>query len=120
VVPGQSTVISGTGCDRGVPVIVTIGGQQVGRSESTSSGAFSTRINPPDIGAGELSVKVSCGPVYLTSIAVVATSKSTSPEGGAAIFGVFILLGFVLLRGQFNGTSRRRRRSGVRLDIEDA
>jgi hypothetical protein len=59
--------------------------------------------------------------VFLTSISVVATSKDSSPEGGAAVFGVFILLGLVLLRGQFsgNGSNQRRRRSGVRLDLED-
>jgi hypothetical protein len=57
----------------------------------------------------------------LSSIAVVATSKVSTPEGSAAVFGVFVLLGMVLLRGQFGGNARRRRRSnGVRLDVEEA
>jgi hypothetical protein len=48
-------------------------------------------------------------------LATVTTSTVSAPEGGAAIFGVFVLLGFVLLRGQFtsHGTHRRRRRGAA-------
>jgi hypothetical protein len=50
-----------------------------------------------------------------TLLAIVATSTVWSPEGSAGIFGVFVLLGLVLLRGQYtsNATRRRRRRRGA-------
>ncbi len=111
--------MSGNGCVQNAPVTISIDGTVVGHTVATSAGAYSALINPPDIGAGQLTVRVSCGPVFLSTIQVVATSKASNPEGGAAIFGVFVLLGLVLLRGQIGGSRRRRRTSGVRLDLED-
>jgi hypothetical protein len=62
---------------------------------------------------------VSCGAELVAALAVVATSSTTSPDSEAAIFGVFILLGFVLLRGQFNTNGSRRRRRARDFDVDE-
>ncbi len=61
-----------------------------------------------------------CGSTQLaTLLSLVTTATVSAPEGGAGVFCVFVLLGAVLLRGQFtsNVTRRRgrhrRRRRGV-------
>jgi hypothetical protein len=97
-------------------VILTIDGQQVGSTTTDSQGRFATTITPPERGAGQVTVTATCGSTQLaTLLSLVVTSTVTSPEGGAAVFGVFILVGFVLLRGQItsNGTRRRRRRGAA-------
>ena len=94
-------------------MVLSIGGRTVGTTTANSQGAFSTSITPPDQGAGRVTVTATCGSTQLTALlAVVATSTVSTPEGSAAIFAVFVLLGAVLLRGQFtsNVTRRRRRR----------
>ena len=53
----------------------------------------------------------SCGPrTFDVLLAVVSTSKLSSPEASTAVFGVFVLLGILLLRGLFGGGGSRRRR----------
>jgi len=63
-----------------------------------------------------VTVTATCGAIQLaTLLSIVTTSTASSPEGSAATFGVFVLLGLVLVRGQFssNGTRRRRKRTAA-------
>ncbi len=117
VSPGGSTVATGVGCLPGAQVVLFIAGQEVAETTADSQGAFSGLLNAPDHGAGQLSVTASCGSIELaTLLSVVATSSSISaPAAGAAVFGVFVLLGIILLRGLFGtgATRRRRKRRGV-------
>jgi len=87
-----------------------MGGRAVGTALSSATGTFSAWVTPPGVGAGQFALTVSCGAQLVAPLAVVASSSSTSPESEAALFGVFVLLGFVLLRGQFNTSGTRRRR----------
>jgi len=99
-------------------VVVSIGGKTVGETTADSQGTFSTSITPPDLGAGLVTVTATCGSIQMaTLLAFVVTSTVTAPEGGAAVFGVFVLLGFVLLRGQLSSNSTRRRRRRGAADI---
>jgi hypothetical protein len=99
-------------------VVISIGGKTVGETTADSQGTFSTSITPPDLGAGLVTVTATCGSTQMTTLlAFVVTSTVTTPEGGAAVFGVFVLLGFVLLRGQLNSNSTRRRRRRGAADI---
>jgi hypothetical protein len=116
VIPGEATTASGDGCAAGSPVTLSINGTTVGATTANDEGAFSASIKPPVAKAGQVTVTATCGSTTLaTLLALVTTSTVSAPEGGAAIFGVFVLVGFVLLRGQFssNGTRRRRRRGAA-------
>jgi hypothetical protein len=116
--PGGSTVASGDGCPPGSTVTVTVGHEPVASTTADDEGAFSTPISPGKSLTGQQPVDATCGPTQLsTTLSFVVTSTLTAPEAGAATFGVFVLLGFVLLRGQFL-TLRRRRKRPVIDDLE--
>ncbi len=109
--PGGSTVASGDGCPPGSAVTVTVGDKPVASTTANDQGAFSTPISPGRSLTGQQKVTATCGPTELSTVlSFVVTSTLTAPEAGAATFGVFVLLGFVLLRGQFMTLVRRRRR----------
>jgi len=113
VVPGEPTVVTGTGCVPNASVVLTIAGKEVGQTTANSQGGFSASIIPPGYKIGQVTVTASCGSrTFDVFLAVVSTSKLLSPEGSTAVFGVFVLLGIVLLRGLFGsgGTRRRRKR----------
>jgi hypothetical protein len=69
-------------------------------------------------------ITATCGSTVLSTTlnVVVTTSSSASPVvgAGAAAFGVFVLLGLLLLRGQFdtNVTSRRKGRRDAEKVLE--
>jgi hypothetical protein len=99
------------GCVPGSQVILTIAGKEVGQATASSQGAFSASIIPPGYRIGQETVTVSCGSrTFGVLLAVVATAVVRTPEGTTAVFGVFVLLGFVLLWGQFGSSASRRRR----------
>jgi len=113
--PGGSTTVSGTGCTPEAPVVLVIHRKVVGRTTANDRGRFSATITPPGSGIGQFTVTATCGSrTFDVILAVVSTSKLSSPEASTAVFGVFVLLGIVLLRGLFggSGTRRRRKRSG--------
>jgi hypothetical protein len=111
LVPGESTVVRGMGCVPESQVILTIAGNQVGQATANSQGAFSASIIPRGYKIGQETVTVSCGSrTFGVLLAVVATAVVRTPEGTTAVFGVFVLLGFVLLWGQFGTSASRRRR----------
>lgn len=111
LVPGQGTVMSGHGCAPGAKVVVSINGKEVGQVTANSQGAFSASLTPLDQGVGQVKVTATCGPKSFVAFAnLVTTAKVSAPEGGAAVFGTFVLLGAVLVRGQFGSTASRRRR----------
>jgi len=111
IVPGESTVATGWGCDPGQQVFLTIAGDQVGRAIADSQGMFSVPITPPGSGARDMTVLASCGSrTFGVLLSVVASSAVSTPEGVTAVFGVFVLLGLVLLWGEFGSSASRRRR----------
>ena len=114
LVPGESLVLRGSGCAPGIEVPIFIDGRRVGSTTANSQGSFSAAVTPDQV--GQLTITAKCGDKTFVSVAlVVATSKALSPAGSSAVFGVFVLLGFVLLRGQITGggSTRRRRRRGA-------
>ncbi len=115
LVPGQPTVMSGRGCAPGATVLVSINGKEVGHVTANSQGAFSTSLTPFAQGVGQVTVTARCGLKSFVAIAtLVTTAKVSAPEGSVAVGGGFVLLGAVLVRGQFGSTaSRRRRRRGT-------
>ena len=81
---------------------------------------FSSSLTPQ--GVGQVTITAACGTKrFATEVSVVATSSASTPEGSVAVFGIFVLLGAVLVRGQFGGsaTRRRRRRRGAMDILED-
>ena len=114
LVPGESLVLRGSGCAPGIEVPIFIDGRRVGSTTANSQGSFSAAVTPDQV--GQLTITTMCGAKTFVSVAlVVATSKALSPAGSSAAFGVFVLLGVVLLRGQITGggSTRRRRRRGA-------
>jgi hypothetical protein len=120
VVPGESATVTGTGCDSNAPVVLTINGVRVGATTASANGNFSTSISPPTLFAGQYQLKASCGPTITTTLAMVVSSSNSTSESSAAIFAVFIVLGLVLLRGQYNSNAtRRRRRQSISEEFEE-
>jgi hypothetical protein len=119
VIPGETTVVSGSGCVPETPVVLTIAGKEVGHTTANSQGHFSARITPPGNGVGEVTVTATCGSrTFAVLLNLVATSKGLSPEGSTAVFAVFVLLGIFLLRGLFtSGAGRRRRKRQGASDV---
>ena len=81
---------------------------------------FSSSLTPQ--GVGQVTITATCGAKrFATVVSVVATSSASTPQGSVAVFGIFVLLGAVLLRGQFGGsaTRRRRQRRGAMDILED-
>jgi hypothetical protein len=96
-----------------------VGGQVVGVATANGGGAFSSTVTPPTQGAGQVTITAACGSKrFVAVVSVVATSGVSAPEGSAAVFGIFVLLGVVLVRGQFGGAASRRRRRHGAADIE--
>jgi len=114
VVPGQSIVVSGSGCTAGSEVELFISGRVAGMATVNAQGMFSASVTPPDLGAGQVTITASCGSKrFAAVVSMVSTSTGTPPEGSVALFGIFVLLGAVLIRGQFGNATRRRRRKRV-------
>jgi len=112
--PGGTTVASGEGCPPGSQVFIDIGNQTVATTTANGDGAFSASIVAPAKLSGQATVSATCGPTQLTSLlTMVVTSTLSAPEAGAATFAVFVLLGFILLRGQFSTVLKRRRHPGA-------
>jgi hypothetical protein len=111
VVPGEPTVLTGQGCVPGAQVVLSIAGKQVGLTTANSQGAFSTSYTPSGIAAGQVTITATCGAMkFATLLSMVTAAAVSAPEGSAAVFGTFVLLGAVLLRGQFGSRTRRRSR----------
>jgi hypothetical protein len=118
IIPGGNTTASGTGCVANSPVVLSILGHTVATTTADQAGDFSAPITPPPPGVGHLTVVATCGAVQLTAfLDVVASVKAANPEGGAAVFCVFVLIGAVLLRGQFSTSGRRKRRRRGAADV---
>ena len=116
LVPGQATVMTGHGCAPDADVVVFIGKEEVEQITANSQGTFSTSLTPPDLGVGQVTITVVCGPKrFVAEATLVTTAKVSGPESSVAVGGAFVLLGAVLVRGQFGSTTnrRRRRRRGV-------
>ena len=114
LVPGESTHVRGKGCIPGDQVVLTIAGRQVGQATANSQGMFSASVAPPGSGVGQFTVTASCGSrSFGVLLSVVSTAKVSTPEGATAVFGVFVLLGLVLLWGQFGSSASRRRKHGA-------
>lgn len=88
-------------------------GRVVGTATVNGQGAFSALVSPPDQ-TGQVTVTASCGSKrFAALVSVVDTSTVSPPEGSVAVFGIFVLLGAVLIRGQFGSATRRRRRRRI-------
>ena len=111
LVPGQATVMTGHGCAPGAEVVVFIAGKEVELIRANSQGTFSTSLTPPAPGVGQVRITAVCGSKRFVAVAtLVTTAKASGPEGSVAAGGAFVLLGAVLVRGQFGSTTNRRRR----------
>jgi large repetitive protein len=111
LVPGESTELHGEGCVSESRVVLTLGDSVVGQTTANSQGMFSASIIPHGYKIGQETVTVSCGSrTFGVLLAVVSTAVARTPESTTAVFGVFVLLGLVLLWGQFGSSASRRRR----------
>jgi hypothetical protein len=109
--PGQSTTLHGHGCQPDSAVVFTLAGNQVGTTTADAQGDFSASIAPPGTKIGQVTVTAACGSkTFDVLLTVVATAALGTPEGTTAVFGVFVLLGLVLLWGQFGSSASRRRK----------
>jgi hypothetical protein len=83
----------------------------VGSARANANGAFSTHFYPSALRPGEHELKASCGRTLSASLAMVVTSTSSTAEQIAALLTVFVILGVLLLKGQYGSRSRFWRRS---------
>ncbi|HUC03914.1 MAG TPA: putative Ig domain-containing protein [Acidimicrobiales bacterium] len=124
LVPGESTTVRGEGCAAGSTVQLVLDGHPVGSTTATAAGRFTATVVPQSADIGPHTLTATCGSTReAVVVTMVALSKLSTPESGAAIFCVFILLGLILLRGQYytNGTRRRRKRTAAEMldDVAD-
>jgi len=90
---------------------VFIEGKEGEQITADSQGTFSTSLTPPDPGVGQVTISAVCGSKRFVAVATLVTTAGVSgPEGSVAVGGAFVLLGAVLVRGQFGSTTNRRRR----------
>jgi hypothetical protein len=109
--PGGSTELHGQGCVPGDQVVLTLGGDVVGEATANNQGMFSASIIPNDYKIGQEMVTATCGSrTFGVELAVVSTAVAGTPGSTTAVFGVFVLLGLVLLWGQFGSSAGRGRR----------
>ena len=88
--------------------IVTGAGGGIGREYALLLGARGAQVVVNDVSAAAAAAVA--GEVQAAGGSAIANIDSVStPEGGAAVFSVFVLLGAVLLRGQFSSNVTRRR-----------
>lgn len=119
LIPGEGTLVSGTGCPPQSVVNFVIAGRQVAQTTANKQGSFSTSLTPGNnVQPGQFQVTASCGASSFSELlAVVSQSGVKSPSAGAAVFGVFVLLGVLLLVGLLPRSSRRRTRRPTASDI---
>jgi len=112
--PYGSTVVRGAQCPPGSQVVISVDGRRESVTNADDQGRFSFRLAPGSLPVGPHQVTAACGWLsQSTTLNAVVTSTASTPESSAAAFGAFVLLGVVLLRGQFDtsATRRRKRRS---------
>ena len=109
--PGGSTTLHGQGCVPDSAVVFTLAGKPIGSTTANNQGTFSAIIAPPGTKIGQVTVTASCGTkTFDVALTLVSTAALHTPEGTTAVFGVFVLLGLVLLWGQFGSSASRRRK----------
>ncbi len=119
LVPGQEARATGGGCDAQSAVLLTVNRTRVGSARANTNGSFSTRIYPSALHPGEHELKAACGPTMTASLAMVVTSSNSTAEQIAVALAVLVILGVLLLKGQYgSGWPRPWRRSGEG-DLED-
>jgi uncharacterized repeat protein (TIGR01451 family) len=113
IAPGGTTVAYGTGCPALSTVVISIDGKTLATTTADGRGAFSASLTPRNLRAGQYTVTATCGTLRMSAVLTIALSSSAStPESSAAAFGVFVLLGLALMRGQFNSDVKKRKGKG--------
>lgn len=104
--PGEPLTATGTGCDPGAPVVLSSGPEQIGAATADSSGAFVAPVQFALLRPGRHAVTAVCGPVLTTHVDLIVSSSTSGQAGTVVVLIFFLLVGFALLRWQFN-TARR-------------
>jgi hypothetical protein len=111
--PGQPVQVSGTGCDVGATVRITVDGKPAGEATAKVDGSFSRDITVGD-DLGRHRVRASCETeAFDSAVDVVQVQSAGGPSGAAAtaLLGVVAgLLSFYLLTGALLGLGSGRRR----------
>lgn len=98
--------MSGTGCDPGSTVVISLEGEPLATTTADATGAFSARGAVSSMPLGKYAVDVECGDSRAgTSVDLVSTAESSvaaaSAASAAAVLTFFVLLGSTVFRSTF-------------------
>ena len=96
--PGGPVTAAGYGCNPSSAVVLTVGTNQVGQTQSLADGTFSTPLDVGGLAVGRYLVVAHCGPALAASLDVVLASQVGQDTATLAIIVFFLLLGLVMFR----------------------
>ncbi|QDO90018.1 hypothetical protein FNH13_18215 [Ornithinimicrobium ciconiae] len=104
--PGGDLEVTGTGCEPGSTVTITLAGEALATTTADSTGAFSARAAVASVPLGQYAVDVQCGDATGEAVVdLVSTAESStavaSAASAAAVLTFFVLLGSSVFRSTF-------------------
>lgn len=98
--------MTGTGCEPGSTVTITLAGEALATTTADSTGAFSARAAVASVPLGQYAVDVQCGDATGEAVVdLVSTAESStavaSAASAAAVLTFFVLLGSSVFRSTF-------------------
>lgn len=102
-IPGGDLEVSGTGCEPGSTVVISLAGQTLGTTTADATGAFSVRAAVANMPLGQYAVDVQCGngtgQAMVNLVSTVESSTAVaSAASAAAVLTFFVLLGTGVLK----------------------
>jgi hypothetical protein len=117
VAAGDTMFAFGAGCDPGADVVLTAGGELVGRTVADQDGRFETVVHFATFRPGYRPVSATCGKdLEPSGIDMVLVSADTSASAPSILLPFFLVLGFMAVRYQMAARGRRRARPQRRQD----
>ncbi|WP_163554645.1 hypothetical protein [Candidatus Frankia alpina] len=111
VTPGDLLFARGAGCRPGAPVVLTAGGELVGRAVADQAGTFETVVQFASFRPGYRPVEVNCGKELNAGIDMVLVSADTSAAAPSVLLPLFLALSFLAVHYQLAARGRRRARA---------
>jgi hypothetical protein len=90
--PGEQATVAGWGCGAGDAVSVSLAGRPAVRTTSDRDGAFTTRLDVPELDPGRYRVVARCPQTLSTDLDVVLATSARPMTATLAVLVFFVLL----------------------------
>jgi hypothetical protein len=105
--PGGTFTVTGSGCEGGSEVVISIDGDEVAETTADDGGAFEVRIDEAPTEIGRHEVTASCeGATVSTSLDLVLSASERPDNQVGAVFAFFVLVVAAIVHGR-EQTGRR-------------